>query len=383
MEFDVELDQQHLQRLTAATPLTGLVELIWNGLDADAEEVRVEFARNEIDGISEIRVIDDGHGMTVDEAAETFKKLGGSWKGTASGSKTRKRALHGRDGKGRFRAGGIGNRMRWKSIASAPEDQARRQLIWVTLETANLRHVDITDPVDTDEPSGTTVFIDDMLTPPTGLGGEAPIGKLTAEFGLALQNYNAHLVYDKEVVDPMAEQINRADYPVSFEGSEDALLTVIEWKRKVERALYLCDDRGTPLSEQTAGIQAAGFNFTAYVSWTGFANDNDLEVADLGHGESKAVLEAARDKLREHFAERANEKKSEQIREWKEQKVYPFSDEPTTPTEEAVRDVFDVVAITASTVVNKSDQSGRRFSLRLLKEALETVEGPHLPVHPQ
>jgi histidine kinase/DNA gyrase B/HSP90-like ATPase len=58
--FDVELDQQHLQRLGSTSPLTGIVELVWNGVDADAEHVNVEFARNDMEGITEIRVIDDG-----------------------------------------------------------------------------------------------------------------------------------------------------------------------------------------------------------------------------------------------------------------------------------------------------------------------------------
>jgi hypothetical protein len=375
MEFDVELDPQHLQRLTAAAPLTGIVELIWNGLDADADEVKVEFARNEFDGITEIRVVDDGHGMTVAEAAEAFKKLGGSWKANAPGSRQKNRALHGRDGKGRFRAAGIGNRMRWKTIAADPQDGDRHKLTWVTLDTTNLRHVDISEPEETDESTGTTVFVDAMSKPPRGLGGEAPVQKLTAEFGLGLQNHNAHLIYDREVVDPAADQSNRADYPIAVGGSDDALLTVVEWKRTVHRALYLCDEQGTPLAEQTAGIHAVGFNFTAYVSWTGFTKDNDLEVADLSHGDSKAVLELARDQLREHFSQRSGEKTREQIDEWKDQNVYPFREDPSTPAEEAIRDVFDVVALTASSVVNKSDRSGRRFSLGLLKEALEADPG--------
>lgn len=375
MEFDVELDQQHLERLSAAAPLTGVMELIWNGFDADASEVKVEFARNELGGVIEVRVLDDGHGMTFDEASETFRKLGGSWKNTAVGSKTQGRALHGRDGKGRFRAAGIGNRMRWKTVSADPENENRRLLLWINLRVANLVHVEISEPEETDEPTGTAVLIDEIGEPPTGLGGEAPAAKLTATFGLYLQNYNAHLIFDHDEVDPEALQANRDDYEIPVEGSDHALLTVIEWNRKVDRGLYLCDENGTPLVEQSPGIHAVGFDFTAYVSWTGFATDNELAVADLGHGESKAVLEAARDELREHFSRRSKERTREQIRKWKDDNVYPFRDEPNTPAEEATRDVFDVVALAASNVVNASDKSGRRLSLRLIREALESDPG--------
>lgn len=72
MEFEVRLDKQHLERLSSGTPLTGVVELIWNALDADATEVEVRFARNELDGLEEIRVTDNGHGMTYEEAVQGF-----------------------------------------------------------------------------------------------------------------------------------------------------------------------------------------------------------------------------------------------------------------------------------------------------------------------
>lgn len=375
MELDVQLDPQHLERLTAAAPLTGVMELIWNALDADAEDVKVTLVRNALEGIEEIRVTDDGHGMTFEEAGETFGKLGGSWKSLLKVSKGKGRALHGREGLGRFLAGGIGGSMRWKTVAKDPEDESRNVAITINMQVGKLAHVEISEPEETSDPTGTTVVIEGISSTPTGLGGEAPVDKLTAKFGLTLQNFNAHLTYDRKEIDPEKLQAKRSEYEVEVAEAEDALMTIIEWKRPVHRGLFLCDERGTPLVEQSPGIQAAGFDFTAYVSWTGFADDPELAVADMGHGTSKAVLEAARDRLRVHFRERANEKTREQIDEWKEEKTYPWQGEPETPAEEATRDVFDVVALAASEVVNASNQPGRRLSLRLLREALEGDPG--------
>ena len=64
--------------------------------------------------------------------------------------------------------------------------------------------------------------------------------------------------------------------------------------------------------------------------------------ADLGSGDSKAVIEEARDKLRDYFKARAKEKTREQIAEWKAEKVYPFDGEPENKVAQAARDVFDV-----------------------------------------
>ncbi len=375
VQFEVELDPQHLERLGATAPLTGIIELIWNSLDADAEEVRVEFGRNELDGISEIRVADDGHGMTPEEAVDGFRRLGGSWKHLAGTTKTKGRALHGRDGRGRFRAAGLGRRIRWRTVALDSDDDSRRLRTRIEMRLADLIHGEVSDPEPTDEPTGTTVLIDDFMEPPAGLGGDTPIDKVTATFGLYLQSYNAHLTYDRTDIDPAKLQTYRADYPIEVADQESALLTVIEWSRRVERGLYLCVERGTPLADQPPGIQAPGFEFTAYVQWTGFASDTELAVADLGYGPTKQIIEASRETLREHFKQRTQDRTREQIEKWKEEKVYPWKRDPDSQTERAVRDVFDVVAISASSAVNSAERSGRRLSLRLLREALEQDPG--------
>jgi hypothetical protein len=375
VDFAVELDEQHLKRLGATEPITGVTELIWNALDADADEVRVEFARNALDGIEEVRIVDDGHGMTQQEIVDAFGRLGGSWKRTAKRSK-KGRGLHGRDGRGRFLAAGLGGRLRWHTVAEDPDDPSRRLALDVELTVSHLSQVEVSDPVPTEEPTGTRVLIDGFAEEPPGLNGEKPVEKLTGIFGLYLQTNNAHLAFDGTEIDPEKLQVNKGELDVPTPpGTDPALLVVVEWNRRVDRALYLCDERGTPLGEVAPGIQAPGFEFTAYINWTGFQTDNSLAAVDMGGGGSKAVIEEARDKLRDYFKERARGKTRELIEEWKAENVYPFEGEPRTPAERVARDTFDVVALSASGAVNASEKSGRRLSLRLLREALENDPG--------
>ena len=47
-----------------------------HAFDADADEIKIQFGRNELDGIEDIKVIDDGHGMHQDEIQEDFGALG-------------------------------------------------------------------------------------------------------------------------------------------------------------------------------------------------------------------------------------------------------------------------------------------------------------------
>jgi hypothetical protein len=375
MEFDVSLDKQHLESLGATTPLTGIIELVWNALDADANEIKVELIRTEMAGIEEIRVVDDGHGIRADEVQQAFGMLGGSWKQQARRSRTKDRPLHGREGHGRFRAASIGSRICWRSVASDADEETSRHRIEVELSRGNLAHVTVSDEEDATEPIGTRVIIDGIVVPPSGLGGDGPVDRLTATFALPLQNYNAHLIYDHQEIDPAKVQTHRADYTIATDG-DDAMLTIIEWARPIERALLLCDENGMPVADLRAGIQAANFEFTAYLQWTGFQSDDaTLQLAELDSGPKKELIDGARDQMRAHFKERASQRRREQIKKWQDENAYPFKGEAEGATEQAVRDVFDVVALTASDVVNSADVSSRRLSLRLIREALEQDPG--------
>ena len=55
-----------VQRLAGETdPVRAVIELIWNSLDADANEVSVTLDRNAADGIVGVTVRDDGLGKTL------------------------------------------------------------------------------------------------------------------------------------------------------------------------------------------------------------------------------------------------------------------------------------------------------------------------------
>ncbi len=163
MEFDVDLDKHHLEGL-AGQPSTAILELIWNALDADAKRVEVSFGLNDLEGIEEIRILDDGHGMTRDEAVQAFSLLGASWKQDATATRSGERALHGKHGRGRFRAGGIGRAMRWESVS---ESEGGRQLVTVEIESTDLRHGEVSEPQVTDRPVGTRVLMDRSPRPLT------------------------------------------------------------------------------------------------------------------------------------------------------------------------------------------------------------------------
>src|SRR5205809_7740925 len=110
----VGVNHDHLRGLTRCHPSVGIAELIWNSLDADAKRVRVWLREAPLGGVGSVEVDDDGTGIDITRVDDAFQKLGGSWKASKKTS-GEGRVLHGRAGKGRFRAGSIGRICRWNT----------------------------------------------------------------------------------------------------------------------------------------------------------------------------------------------------------------------------------------------------------------------------
>ena len=47
----VEVRDDHLESLAKTRPMTALSELIWNALDAESTEVRIDFMENDLEGL--------------------------------------------------------------------------------------------------------------------------------------------------------------------------------------------------------------------------------------------------------------------------------------------------------------------------------------------
>ena len=62
--LNVKVQSDHLSKLASVkSPAQALCELIWNGLDADAQKVIVTYKYNTLNAINEISIEDDGHGI--------------------------------------------------------------------------------------------------------------------------------------------------------------------------------------------------------------------------------------------------------------------------------------------------------------------------------
>jgi hypothetical protein len=215
--------------------------------------------------------------------------------------------------------------------------------------------------------------VDQITETPGGLTSGDAMLRLTQRFALHL------LKYPMVTIRVDGQSLNPSDLiesltPVPLE-TPDAELVIIEWKQKVgERTLYLCDAAGVALHEVAAGVQPPSVNFSAYLKAQLIRDlEDQLALAGMEPGGLAPLIADARASIKRHFDEREAERARDVIQNWRAEKVYPFEEPARDEVETVKRQLFDVVAYTASKAVNSSrDPSARRLSLRLIEQALES-----------
>lgn len=364
----------HVQRLSyEADPVRAVIELVWNSLDADADQVDVTFERNEADGIIGVTVRDDGKGMSPERIAQDFQWVGNSWKQAQRTTESKGRAMHGRFGQGRLRAFALGTHITWTTVGVDTEGKSKRSTISSSVD----HRTDFSgpEPSDAEGPTYTEFRAE----------GRDGLGKLDSDdamlrLGVALAphliNYpNIVVTYDGQRVDP-ANSIDRNDLlEVQWEHdgvTHEAQVRIIEWARISGRSLHLCDADGVPVDDGPKP-KHADFDYAAYVLWADMPqHQNEVllvhmeqEVSVLG-----ALMAAVEEKLADHFEARRAERRRELVESWKQNESYPYQDEPQTEEEQVERATFDVVATAVRRHIPKTKKQ-EKFTLGLLKDTLQ------------
>lgn len=369
----------HVARLAhEGDPVRAIIELIWNAVDAEATNVVVTMERNSMDAIDQVRVEDDGHGISSDEVASTFGRIGGSWKSLSEKSKNGKRYLHGKLGEGRLRAFALGSRVSWDSVSVNAIGQ--HEQITITGSRSNRDRFRWNATPSTAASTGTVVTAhNDEQRSLSALEADDVLPTLRSHFApLLLNDQSLTITYDGSALDPSQEVVNDTTSPLPFgeNGENEAVLRIIEWRSGKHRAVSFGPDAdhfpyetsGTPFENQ--------FTYSAYVTWNKLGID-ELAALGLGDMAPDAVGElwtAAREAIRAHFNARRRERRREQVEHWKETGVYPYKSEPANETERAERAVFDVVSGTLVPHISKTKKQAQ-LTLELLRDAIRHDPG--------
>ena len=103
MESNVNITSKGIQKiLKNYNPKLAIAEFIWNGFDAHANTIELNYTVNEFDGLENLEIIDNGYGINFEHLPTKFKLFYESEKIIEITSPKHTSTLHGKNGIGRL-----------------------------------------------------------------------------------------------------------------------------------------------------------------------------------------------------------------------------------------------------------------------------------------
>ncbi|WP_116769721.1 ATP-binding protein [Maribacter litoralis] len=377
--IDVGVEQDHIESLTRASGITAISELIWNSLDADSTEIKIEYVKNKLGGYENLTVIDNGLGIEYTRAQDVFGRLGGSEKKLKNTSPSG-RHYHGKEGKGRYKSLALGDLVKFTSVYQNGESLKE---FTVTFDRNNLSHSNFSDlktlPKGNTE-TGFKVEIQNVNQENVNQALDVKFRKeIEQKFASYWINYNDFNIYfngNKLEFESLIKNTDETDFLVEDgELSYRFLIKVIEWSFDIKKKTYLCNTKGVPFKELNLGIRStipiSIFIQSIYVEKLHRENLIDLEnfddILQGAYGEAKKFA-------REYVRKRLHLYSGEFIKELKSKGLYPYKENADSLVEESKRQVFDIVALQVNEYLpdfENQDDKSKKFTLSLIKEALE------------
>lgn len=136
-------------------------EYIWNGFDAGANVVEIEFDDNQIGGIESLRIRDNGYGIDYQRLDKTFRPFFESEKALDDVVKRKAKisAIHGKNGVGRLTFFTFAREANWYTVF---ENGGGKQQYVITIQTNTLNEYSSTLPETSQYAVGTMVEFTDI-----------------------------------------------------------------------------------------------------------------------------------------------------------------------------------------------------------------------------
>ncbi|MEI7890580.1 MAG: ATP-binding protein [bacterium] len=137
------------------TPYQSLTEYIWNGFDAQASTIEINYIANELGGIESISISDNGYGIPHEKLQDKFEPVFESKKALENKLKKNLSAIHGKNGIGRLTFFTFARNSSWKTTYSSGQENLTYE-IYANAENINLYTGINATPKKTTEQTGTT-----------------------------------------------------------------------------------------------------------------------------------------------------------------------------------------------------------------------------------
>jgi hypothetical protein len=377
----IQAQADYLDKISSATPVDALAEMIWNALDADATTIRIKFLGTEI-STDEIEIIDDGTGINYELAIKTFGALGGSWK-RQKGYTNQGRRMHGKEGHGRFKAFSIGSSVIWKVYYKKNNEYFEYS---IEGHAGNLDKFIISDESKSKyKKTGVVVRITEPVKQFKVFEENTAANALIPIFAPYLSSYtDVNIKIGNNRLDPgqkikSSKKIELKSKITEVEIDYKFILELYEWDNLAVKELYFCDDDGFPLHKYDKQIRGTNdFSYSGYIKSAYFSalkSTNEIEVCEMKNELQPVIRESLRS-LKDYFIDIYRLSQKNIIDQWKKEDIYPYSDNENKTEIEIIQEkVFDILALNLNEYIDDFSESSnkqKKLQFKLLQQALET-----------
>ena len=300
-------------------PQKAICEYIWNGFDADATNVKLEYVANEIGTITSFTITDDGDGIKRTQLHETFGKYQDSIKKKSFQWSSQ---VKGKKGKGRYSFNCFASRAIWTSIYKEG-DQLFKHTISID-EGENDHYNDHSDEggqvVLHEGDTGTVVSFTNVRLPKEFFESNGFIDYLKKEYAVFLklnENADKALYINGESLDYSTIIAETDVKTITVEDDDNKAyqfdVTFIRWKDKIKEkySVYYLNEEGLERYEETTKLNRkdTGFHHSVYVTSPYFEHFGPSSKAKSATSpqlefEGEMILKTEKDKVFRHLHKR-------------------------------------------------------------------------------
>jgi len=259
-----------------------ICEYIWNGFEAGATEVSISYSENELGGIKDITIFDNGSGINYYNLSETFGSFLVSQKNTLS-LKVKSKA---NKGKGRFSFGIFSSLAEWNTVFT---DTDQNKKYSITLSNNNKQEFNYSELQNTDEPTGTKVtFYNITELSPESISYNALVDCCLRQFSwflylnkhkrLKLILNNQELNYTEHINESLSKKMECTIGKDSFD------IDLVVWNERIQEkySCYLMDSAGTvrTIDTTTFNRNTIGFSHSVFVKSQYFDKCGNLSLEE-------------------------------------------------------------------------------------------------------
>ena len=268
-------------------------EYVWNGFEANAHKIYIDYVANELTGIDHIIISDDGDGIEYDDLDETF----GAFLTSKKNLQSRKVKTKENKGKGRFSFIAFAGYATWKSIYKS-EDRYHCFRINMSADSKNVAEYSEPTAIETNHTGTQVIFSNIFSLTVEDLSYEKMEPALLKEFAWYLYLYkekNVEIKYHGQTLDyskylntELSESRAKTIEGYSFD------ISLVVWQESI-REKYCCyyfDENGyyKGRSTTTFNRNTVNFNHSVYIKSPFFNNIGSLPT-DRGELQTSLMVD--------------------------------------------------------------------------------------------